>query len=497
MTPARSRLPCSPAGPLAVLAAIFATRSAGLVVPIFNSDEAYLATTAEVLRSGGRLYLDVADRKPPLVPWIYRALFELAGGPSLVVVHLAAVLALAVTAALLAAFARRYLEPAQPGATRATLALFVVAQAAGPPAETLAANFEIFMLPLYAGALFCVRRERAWADLLAGALLAAASRAKQPAALGGAALAFAVMTRAGWPARLAGAVAGLAGAAVVLGAAAVAIGRDAAPAAWFWMFSGQGGYLGGVAIATLAGRLAVGALGFLVPNVVMTLGLLGQRAGGVDPATRRLLWAFLAASMLGVSVGFRFFGHYFLQLLPAACLLAAPAVARWLAGPRRRLAIGALAVPAVAAAIVGFWGPELTGMPRYRVLADAVAARTTPGDRVLVWGHFPELLWAARRPPATRLIHTGFLTGASGGREPGPATLAHASPEVWELFFGDLERHPPALVVDTSPARLRDYEHYPITLFPRLDTWLRARYAPVATVEGYTLYGRADAPSRP
>ena len=495
MTPARSLLPCSPTRALAVVAAIGATRAAGFFIPIFNSDEAYLATTAEVLRAGGRLYLDVADRKPPLVPWIYRALFEVSGGPSLVVVHVAAILALAVTAAVLAAFAWRTLEPAQPGATRAAVALFVVAQAAGPPAETLAANFEVFMLPLYAGALLSVRRERTWADALSGALLAAAILAKQPAALGGAALAVCVATRATWRARLAGGAAGLAGAAAVLGAAALAIGPDAAPAAWFWMLSGQGGYLGGVAVTTVAGRLAAGTLGFLVPNGVLAAGLLRARADDLDPATRRLLWTFLAASMVGVSVGFRFFGHYFLQLLPAACLLAAPAVARWLSGPRRALVTGALVLPALAAAVVGFWGPEVTGMPRYRILAEAVAARTAPADRVLVWGHFPELLWAARGLPATRLIPTGFLTGASGGREPGPATLAHGSPAAWEMFFADLERHPPALVVDTSPARLRDYEHYPISLFPRLEAWLHASYVPVATVEGYVLHARIDAPS--
>ncbi len=470
------------------------SRAAGLVVPIFNSDEAYLATTAEVLRGGGHLYLDVADRKPPLVPWLYRALFELAGGPSLLVVHLAAGLALVATAAVMAAFARRFLEPRQPGATTATLLLFLVAQVAGPPAETLAANFEIFMLPLYAGALYCVRLERAFADLLAGACLAGAILAKQPAAVGAVALATAVLSRPDWRGRLVGSLVGLLGGALVLALAARAIGQDAASDAWFWMFSGQAGYLGGAALVTVAGRLAAGTLGFLLPNVVMAAGLVRARRDDCDPATRRLLWIFLLASAVGVSAGLRFFGHYFLQLVPAACLLAAPATARWLAGPKRPLFVAALAAPALAAAIIGFWGPEVTGMPRYRGLAEAVRGRTHPGDRVLVWGHFPELLWAARRQPATRLIHTGFLTGASGGRAPGPGTTAYASPEAWQMFWSDLDRHRPALVVDTAPARLRDYEHYPISLFPRLDGWLRAHYEPAATVDGYVLYVPANRP---
>ncbi len=46
-------------------------------VQVFNSDETFLATQAEVINEGGRLYQDATDRKPPLVPYLYAATFSI------------------------------------------------------------------------------------------------------------------------------------------------------------------------------------------------------------------------------------------------------------------------------------------------------------------------------------------------------------------------------------------------------------------------------------
>ena len=48
-------------------------------VEVFNSDETFLATQAEVINEGGRLYEDATDRKPPLVPYLYAATFSVLG----------------------------------------------------------------------------------------------------------------------------------------------------------------------------------------------------------------------------------------------------------------------------------------------------------------------------------------------------------------------------------------------------------------------------------
>ena len=61
---------------LVVLVLTIALRLPAFFVPVFNSDETFLATQAQVIRAGGDLYTEAADRKPPLVPFVYAAAFE-------------------------------------------------------------------------------------------------------------------------------------------------------------------------------------------------------------------------------------------------------------------------------------------------------------------------------------------------------------------------------------------------------------------------------------
>ena len=93
-TPAEGDIPASaPAGPLpwrrlllvfvALLALAAFLRLPGWFVAVFNSDETFLATQAEVLNRGGELYLEAADRKPPLVPYLYALTFSVTGSTSL------------------------------------------------------------------------------------------------------------------------------------------------------------------------------------------------------------------------------------------------------------------------------------------------------------------------------------------------------------------------------------------------------------------------------
>ena len=48
----------------------------GLIRQLFDPDEAAIATMGMVISRGGVLYRDVADRKPPLAPVLYAALFQ-------------------------------------------------------------------------------------------------------------------------------------------------------------------------------------------------------------------------------------------------------------------------------------------------------------------------------------------------------------------------------------------------------------------------------------
>src|ERR1700675_407404 len=60
---------------VAALAAIL--RAPTLVSRLFDPDEAAIGVQAMVVRSGGTLYTDIFDRKPPLPPLLYAASFSI------------------------------------------------------------------------------------------------------------------------------------------------------------------------------------------------------------------------------------------------------------------------------------------------------------------------------------------------------------------------------------------------------------------------------------
>ncbi|MBA2326548.1 MAG: glycosyltransferase, partial [Actinobacteria bacterium] len=68
---------------LLLLLLALALRVPGYVVDVFNTDETFLATQAEVINDGGQIYQEAVDRKPPLVPYIYAATFRTFGTTAL------------------------------------------------------------------------------------------------------------------------------------------------------------------------------------------------------------------------------------------------------------------------------------------------------------------------------------------------------------------------------------------------------------------------------
>ena len=461
--------------PVLVLLACL-TRAPSFTRPLWNPDEGYLAVQARILAHGGELYDTVVDRKPPLVPWLYEAAFAVAGSGSLTSVRVLAVAAQLLTAVLLASLARRrWGDPA--GRTAGVLYLLV--SVGLNPEDAQAATFEVFMLPCTAAAMWCADRRR-WGA--AGLAVAGAFLAKQT----GAAVLVPVVwlcvaapgvARGGGLARLGAGVV-----APVLGAAAV---TD--PAGFlFWTVTGSGAYIsfaGSELHVLLRGLtntaiLAVGCAG-LIPPVVRALrpARPGTRTGAVD------LWLWLGASAGAVLLGFHFFGHYYLQLLPPLALLATAALQLL---PRDRLTHTIL-TSACCCALFLTWGllaprPELDHARR---LADEVAARTGPRERVLVWGMHPETYWLAGRRPASRYLTAGFLTNYSGGRDGPRVGERYAVEGAWAVFREEMTERAPALIVDDSRGKPYGPERV-----PGLRRLLVAGYEEAAVVEGAVLYVR-------
>lgn len=455
---------------LAVLALV--TRIPSFRWPLWSPDEGYLAAQARMLAGGGELYETVVDRKPPLVPWLYEGAFALFGDATLFPLKVLAVAAQLLTAVLLAGIARRRWGD---GAGRTAGVLHLLVSVGLNPEDAQAATFEVFMLPCTAAAMWCADRRR-WGA--AGAAVACAFLVKQT---GGAAL-----VPVAWLLWQSGAARrdvlrlGVGLCAPVLAAAAVTN-----PAGFlFWTVTGSGAYasfagselhvlLRGLANTALLAAACAG----IVPPVVRVLRI--ARTGSTD------LWLWLASSAGAVLVGFHFFGHYYLQLTPCIALVGTAALQIL---PRERTWTAVTASAGVCALFLA-WGmlaprPELAHAER---IADEVRARTSPGERVLMWGIHPETYWLADRAPASRYLTAGLLTNYSGGRNGPQVGEKYAVDGAWPVFREELRRHPPALVVDDSRGK-----PYGSDRVPSLRRILAAGYRPVLRVEGAVVYARVD-----
>ncbi|MEV6834758.1 glycosyltransferase family 39 protein [Streptomyces sp. NPDC051133] len=454
---------------LALLAC--ATRIPSFARPLWNPDEGYLAVQARLLAQGGQLYETVVDRKPPLLPWLYEAAFAVCGSGSLTPLRVLAVLAQLLTAALLASLARRRWGDA---AGRTAGVLYLLVSVGLNPEDAQAATFEVFILPATAAAVWCADRGR-WGA--AGAAVAVACLTKQT---GGAVLLPALWLLHRQGTSRAGVLRLAAGCALpVLGAALL---TD--PAGFvFWTVTGSSAY------ASFTGS----ELHVLVRALTNTAILAGASAGLLPPVVRAVrltragvpdLWLWLGSSAAAVTLGFHFFGHYYLQLTPPLALLATAALHVL---PGERLLTAVLTSVCTCALFLA-WGlfaprPELTHAQR---LAAALAERTGPADRVLVWGIHPETYWLADRTPATRFLTAGLLTNYSGGRDGPQVGEKYAVAGAWPVFRRELDAHSPVLVVDDSRGK-----PYAPDRLPTLRRLLAARYEEVGRVDGAVFYARS------
>jgi hypothetical protein len=463
---------------LAVAAVVAITHLPGFVRPeVLNPDEAFLATQAQVINDGGHLYRDVVDRKPPLVPYLYAATSRVTSSDALVWVRLLALAAHGATALLLAAIARRrWGDVAGFGAAM----LYLVASAGLVVEDSQPANFEVFMLPLMCASMLLADRGR---SVGAGLAAAGATLAKQVGSTTLLPLAYLAWHRHAVVNgvrsnrdRGSGLVRLGVGFVVPIAAAALLFGWSDF---FFWVFTGTGSYLDASGSwSVVVGRGASGSAVFLGANLgalILVIGAWRRRSADLD------LWLWLAAAVVGAAAGFRFFGHYFLQVAPPFSLLAAGT----LANARRRDYVRT-AVLAVASVTV-FFVLAVVAHPKllhpYDRVAAAIDARTAPADRIFVWGQFPEAYWASDRRPATRFLTSGFLTGFGGGRSAQHVGEQFAVEGAWDDFESDLASHPPAVIVDASVGT-----SFALDRFPRFAAYVSANYLRAQDVDGMVLY---------
>lgn len=455
--------------------------------PFMDLDEGSYAGIACRLLQGGAPYRDGVENKFPASFYVYKEVFAVFGRYNMLAIHIFVTLVAIATAFLVAAIAKRYA-----GAVAARwAAVFYIVYSAGYYPKMLAGNSEMFaVLPAALAIYFYLRgRDRHWAwMLLAGALGGVTLLCKQVALATFLALcADRFFTGRRDPLRalrdLALLLVGFAAivVAVALEIRALGVWDDAV----FWTFTyvfhhylpaGSGGTLGNIATS-------------LVPFLAVCSPLVYLAVRSKSRELSLVYW-WLAGNMAASCVGGRMYGHYFLLFVPALCVLAGIGVEKYW----RRWFVIPLVLVAASNFVAGILYEPTTGAfvspkPDYREASRYVAAHTSPSDQIFVWGWFPALYEAADRCPSTRFVYTHIHSGQ------GKTDLGHNVPEAWDMLMHDLEAHPPAYILDTSPGKYTDYD-FPPENYPQLWSFITSRYELDQTIQGVRLFRRAGVPGR-
>jgi hypothetical protein len=460
----------SPAAPRAVVAlvwlaaalAFLAFRLPFLELPLERDEGEYAYIAQHWLAGGFVPYRDAFDQKPPGVFAAYAAAFVVAGESvrGIRIFHLAW---MAATALLVGRLGARVAGPL----AGAFAAFAFAALGASPALLGATANTEMFLLlPMLASLLACLRaRENGGLGLFlaAGALAGATVLFKQVAALFvlfalGLALRRPDAGAPGAPTRARVGIAFAAGVALTL--TPVVLGFAAAGGLGAFLDAAvlhNLGYSTAVPVAqglsNLARELARQAGSFAPVWLLAGLSLATPLA--LDRERRGLLGGWLAVCFAALSVGFYYREHYFVLALPPLCVLAGAGAAGVLrrtagVGPAPALAAGLALLAGIAAppALANRWtwtedpvgiSRRLYGrnpFPESPEVARLVRDACPPGERVLVLGSEPQILFHAGRRSATRYIITYPLAGSD----------ARASLRQKEAI-DELRAAPPACVV--------------------------------------------------
>lgn len=489
----------------AVLLLVLFLRLPTFFTPIILSDEAYHSMRANVMLSGGELYRDIIDRKPPLIPLLYALSFLLFGKSNLLPVHILATCWVMATALAIFHFSRTFFN--RKAAVWAVL-IYAVSSHSFLARDFHAANRELFMiLPLILASHFFLQGGKL-AGVLSGAMVGIGFLFKQPAGIQILPLLiFLLVQRTSWRFR---AIRGLH---IVIGflltlliTALVFWKRGTLGDVIYWLFTANYYYITQKTTLSLSIQrgfittLSIAAAGsvlwyFGIWECTRSLRIFRSRRGA-SPEFFCSLW--FLTTIIPVVLGFRFFPHYYLQLYPPLGILAGIRFSEWVSGPRdsrkRRNRLSAV-TPALVLIPLVFWmlaffPRRIPPEPDYRQIGDYIVSATGANDRIFVWGNFAEIYWYTKRNPATRLYNVGLVTGLSGGRPPDIDSVQ--LPNGMQILLEDFARTPPVLIIDIAPARIRDQHYQPISDYPPIANYLKAYYYLETVIDDIHVYRRKE-----
>lgn len=480
-----------------VFSAAFLICRFSLFDPVFyNVDEAEYAVAAQALGHGLYPGVDLlGSTKPPGIVSLYYLIFALFG-QSLLALQIVAFALWLLLLYLTLRLVREFF-PDVPD-WMSGLSFFMIANSFGLPRDLHALNTELPAMVLALSALFVAAKSKHARDfVLCGILVGVASIYRQSELLfalvvpflpsantRGARGTFFVSILLPW----------LAVFAVYAAHGGLAVALDS----WFrypFVYSGDVGIAGFFQAAYL--NTSEFVLQAVVPVVLSLIGLFAALG-----ARNKLAVTFLVVSAAAVATGARFFGHYYIQVMPALAILSAVGLRKLFLNNKTRLLARAAIVGGVVVAFLHFpfWRYWDTSAPPRGVssaslagsgleieLADYAKQNSSPDQSIFVWGYCPQIYFFSNRLPAARdfLCHyvTGYSAGSTSPRE-------NYSAVAEQMLVEDLTASKPKLIFDLTFLVDNPYSFadYPLTNYPALAQFVVANYKPAAQVGSIAIY---------
>lgn len=493
-----------------ILIIFFLLRLTLFWIPIIDVDESIYALFAKVWFAGGKPYINCVETKPLGIYLFYGIIFKLAGPYNMTAVHIITTLWIFLTSYILYLIVRLF------GSHRGGLlaALFYGVFTTTYTPKVIATTIEpIMMLPIalhiYLWLKFEDRKALKYA-FLSGISLSAALLLKYQAGINLIIMIIylflvhpLVIKDTPLSLRLKGLcyfIIGLIPLSALMIIYLKAVGS--LDAFLYWTITGSLSYIeAGSSTINMLRQFLTRIMPFLAATALLWI-LLWSRVRNLIKirASRHewliLLWLIL--SIVPVAAGRRFYGHYFILILPPLAILAGHQLDLWWQKERshvlKTLVVIAIVLPAIGCLIPRFFIDKTykafgeDNPNDYRPIANYISKHTSKDQRIVVWGFAPLIYWYSERLPATRFFWSDLLAGRVPASD--PRNKKPASPLFWEMFFEDMETQRPVYFVDTSPASLHDYEHFPIDDYPALRAYLNDRYKIEATVNKAVVYKR-------
>lgn len=485
-----------------MVAAVAWLRWPTLDFKVWNVDEAIHATVARTLLEGGVLYRDAVDQRAPLTYYTVAVLFSLFGENNILAMHWLTVGLIASTALGLFVLGRLW-RNAVTGISAALLYAVLSSTLFYPgDAYAFATEWFVAFFVVWSAVVLWLNLAHSAHLGTAGILTGLAFLSKQPALLEIAPPLTVILcwspVKRGW--RIAAFLGGWA--VPVIGSVIYfwlhAALRDYIFYAWTYNLKYYGPEISlpdrlhsawkpFTLLATHPAVLISILAGMVILLVHFFRGRTDFIAAGNRPACLHLLlWA--VVSLAASASGGRAFDHYYIQFLPALCLLAAislGACSVWIGASRRRMLSSVIALTAFAAVVANLLGGIRLARthqsqpvdPSLRA-AEFIRANTLSEERIFVWGFHPDIYLFANRRPASRFVFASFVSGLIPwtNTAPGQDTAYAIVPGAMETLLRELENHRPAFIVDCSAGPNRYWNKYPLQRFPALLDFVEKNY---------------------